>query len=256
MAYYARVVHHGVEKYAAVMGERIQFLSGSFFDPAVVPTGEEVPSTDVQWLAPVRPRTVLAVGRNYREHAKELGNAVPDAPLLFLKQPGTITGHGADILYPSGFGRIDYEGELVIVIGQAVNWQTPKEAIAGAIFGYTIGNDVTARELQKQDGQWTRAKGFDTFGPLGPVVATAYDYRPFRIETRVNGEIRQQGAFSDMIFDPESIVFYASRFMTLQPGDVIFSGTPEGVGPVQPGDLIEITIQGIGKLSNRVKTRE
>lgn len=256
MSQYARVLYHGQEKYARIEGDEARFLSAPFLDPAFRVTEETAPVEDLQWLAPVSPRAALAVGRNYRAHAQELGNSVPTEPLLFLKQPGTITGHGADILYPQGYGRIDFEGELVIVLGRPVNWLTPREAVGGSIFGYTVGNDVTARNLQKSDGQWTRAKGFDTFGPIGPVVATDYDYRQFGIETRVDGVLKQEAEFTDMVFDPEEIVFYASRFMTLQPGDVIFSGTPEGVGPVEPGNIIEISIRGLGKLRNTVKNRE
>ncbi len=256
MELYGRVLYQGQELYIAVTGDSGVVLSGSFLDGSSCPTSNVVPLADCRWLAPLPPRTILAVGRNYRAHAEELGNALPSAPLLFLKQPGTVVGHEAAILIPSDMGRIDFEGELVIVMGRMVSWATPREAIKGSIYGYTIGNDVTARELQKADGQWTRAKGFDTFGPVGPVVARKWDWKSSGITTTVDGVVKQQAPFSDMIFDPEFIVYYASRFMTLEPGDFIFSGTPAGVGPLEPDNIVEISINGIGKLRNTVKRRE
>jgi 2-keto-4-pentenoate hydratase/2-oxohepta-3-ene-1,7-dioic acid hydratase in catechol pathway len=198
-----------------------------------------------------RPGKIIGVGRNYREHAKELGNAVPDEPLLFLKPSTSLLAPGEPIVRPRGWERVDFEGELGVVIGKRCRRVTRAQAMQ-YVGGYTIVNDVTVRDLQKKDGQWTRAKGFDTFCPAGPALITELDPASLRIVTRVNGVVKQDAPTSDMLFDVATIIAAASRVMTLEPGDLIASGTPPGVGPLAPGDVVEIEIAGIGILSNPV----
>jgi 2-keto-4-pentenoate hydratase/2-oxohepta-3-ene-1,7-dioic acid hydratase in catechol pathway len=206
-------------------------------------------------LPPCEPTKILCVGKNYREHLRELhpGEEVPREPLLFLKPPSALLPPGGEICLPPESERVDYEGELALVIGKKVHRPTLEEARA-AIFGFTVANDVTARDLQKKDGQWTRGKGFDTFCPVGPWIKTT-DPGDVLIITRVNGEIHQQARLTQMIFPPAEIVRYAAGIMTLLPGDLILTGTPEGVAPLQPGDAVEVEIQGIGILRNTVETR-
>jgi 2-keto-4-pentenoate hydratase/2-oxohepta-3-ene-1,7-dioic acid hydratase in catechol pathway len=197
------------------------------------------------------PSKIIGVGRNYQEHAKELGNTVPEEPLLFLKPPTAIIASGAPIVRPRGWDRVDFEGELGVVIGQRCHRVT-RETALDYIGGYTIVNDVTVRDLQKKDGQWTRAKGFDTFCPVGPRLVKQLDHSALRIVTRVDGVVKQDAPVSDMIFDIATIIVAASRVMTLLPGDLIATGTPPGVGPIVPGNVVEIEIAGIGILSNPV----
>jgi 2-keto-4-pentenoate hydratase/2-oxohepta-3-ene-1,7-dioic acid hydratase in catechol pathway len=202
--------------------------------------------------APIRaPGKIIGVGRNYRAHAKELDNAVPDEPLLFFKPPSSLVPSGAPIVRPRGSWRVDFEGELGVVIGRTCRRVSKADAM-GYVFGYTIVNDVTVRDLQKKDGQFTRAKGFDSFCPVGPAVVTDLDPTKLRVVTRVDGVVKQDGLTSDMIFDIPTLIEVISRVMTLEPGDLISTGTPEGVGPIQPGNLVEIEIEGIGTLSNPV----
>jgi 2-keto-4-pentenoate hydratase/2-oxohepta-3-ene-1,7-dioic acid hydratase in catechol pathway len=202
--------------------------------------------------APPRPSKIVAVGRNYREHAAELGNAVPDAePLLFLKAPSSLVIDGSDIVLPPESARVDYEGELALVIGRRIkSW--PQERWLDALAGVCCANDVTARDLQKKDGQWTRAKGYDTFCPVGPWIVTDVDPADLDIRTEVNGDIKQHSRTSLMIHDIGAIIEWISAVMTLLPGDLILTGTPEGVGPIEDGDTVSITIEGIGTLSNPV----
>lgn len=215
-------------------------------------TGRSVGAADeVTLRAPVTPRTVLCVGRNYRSHAEEFGNKVPDEPLLFLKPPAAVIGPDDEVVYPRISGRLDPEAELVLVIGK----QARQVAAADAwdvIGGYTCGNDITARDIQKSDGQWTRGKGFDTFCPIGPWVETEYDPTDVGVSCTVDGERRQDGRTKDLIFPIPFLIEYITRFTTLEPGDVILSGTPEGVQPVQPGNTITVEVEGLGALSNRV----
>jgi 2-keto-4-pentenoate hydratase/2-oxohepta-3-ene-1,7-dioic acid hydratase in catechol pathway len=202
--------------------------------------------------APVRaPGKIIGVGRNYRAHAKELDNAVPDEPLLFFKPPTAIIGAGAPIVRPRGWQRVDFEGELAVVIGQRCR-RVSREHALDYVFGYTIANDVTVRDLQKKDGQFTRAKGFDSFCPVGPAIVTDLDPTQLRIVTRVDGVVKQDAPTSDMIFDIPTIIAVITRVMTLEPGDLICTGTPAGVGPIQPGNVVEIEIEGIGTLHNPV----
>ena len=209
------------------------------------------PLDKVQLLAPVVPTKVMCVGRNYREHAAELGNPVPDEPLLFLKPPSAIVGTGHDVIYPEPSGRVDHEAELIVVIGRTAERVSSADAMS-VVGGYTCGNDVTARDIQKSDGQWTRGKGFHTFCPLGPWVETDYDPSDVRVTCTVNGDVRQDGQTRDMIFDIPFLIEYISRFTRLEVGDVIMTGTPEGVGPVKVGDTMSVEVEGLGSLSNTV----
>jgi 2-keto-4-pentenoate hydratase/2-oxohepta-3-ene-1,7-dioic acid hydratase in catechol pathway len=215
-------------------------------------TGQTVGSADeVTLRAPVTPRTVLCVGRNYRSHAEEFGNKVPDEPLLFLKPPASVVGPGENVVYPQLSRRLDPEAELVVVIGKRARRVAEADAW-DVIGGYTCGNDITARDIQKSDGQWTRGKGFDTFCPIGPWVETEYDPTDVGVSCTVDGESRQNGRTKDLIFPIPFLIEYITRFTTLEPGDVILSGTPEGVRPVQPGNTITVEIEGLGSLSNLV----
>jgi len=215
-------------------------------------TGEEVGGLDdVTLLAPVTPRTVLCVGRNYRSHAEEFGNPVPEEPLLFLKPPAAVVGPGADVVYPRLSQRVDPEAELVLVIGRTA--RNVAAADAGTVIaGYTCGNDVTARDIQRSDGQWTRGKGFDTFCPIGPWVDTDFDPSDVAVSCTVDGERRQDGRTKDLIFPIPYLIEYVTRFTTLEPGDVILTGTPEGVAPVEPGNTITVAGEGLGSLTNTV----
>jgi 2-keto-4-pentenoate hydratase/2-oxohepta-3-ene-1,7-dioic acid hydratase in catechol pathway len=223
-------------------------------------TGQKVPLDDVRLLAPVIPRSkVVCVGINYLRHAAELGGDVPDEPLIFLKPNTSVIGPGEPILYPEQSSEVHYEGELAVVIGRICREVSAEDA-PKVIFGYTVANDVTARDLQKKDGQWTRAKGFDTFCPLGPWIETSLDPSNLAVTTELatedqQSETKQDGRTSDMVFSVPDIVEYVSSFMTLLPGDVILTGTPEGVGPMAVGDSVSVTIEGIGTLTNRVMAR-
>lgn len=205
-------------------------------------------------LAPVEPSKIICVGRNYREHAKELNHEIPTSPLIFMKPPSAVIGPGDEIRRPHRLSqRIDHEGELGVVIGKRCYGLANGEDVRPYILGYTCVNDVTARDLQNVDGQWTRAKGFDTFCPAGPVVTDNVDpWSGVRIETRVNGQVRQTGTTADFIFPLDVILRYITAVMTLEPGDLIATGTPAGVGPLQPGDRVEVTVENIGTLSNPV----
>jgi 2-keto-4-pentenoate hydratase/2-oxohepta-3-ene-1,7-dioic acid hydratase in catechol pathway len=239
---------------AAEQGLQIAELAGHPFGAAdsIRFTGKRFEVADVRLLTPVVPSKVLAIGRNYAAHAKELGNEVPAEPLVFLKPSTSVSGPGDPIVRPARLSkRVDFEGELAVVIGR-VSRNVPPERAAAAIFGYTCANDVTARDLQKTDGQWTRAKGFDTFCPLGPWIETQLDPADLEITTTVNGEVRQLSRTSLLLHHVAELVSYVSAVMTLLPGDVLLTGTPEGVGPLVSGDEVSVKIEGIGTLSNRV----
>ena len=217
------------------------------------PTGERVPLAEAKLLAPVIPRSkVVAVGKNYREHAAEMGGEAPVEPLLFLKPNTSVIGPDDAIVLPRQSERVEHEGEVAVVIGRIAKNVSEADA-EDVLFGYTIANDVTARDLQRSDGQWTRAKGFDTFCPLGPVIDTDLDFEHGTIETSVNGERRQQGQLADMVHSVAAIIAYASSVFTLLPGDVILTGTPAGVGPLVAGDTVEVSVSGLGTLSNPVR---
>jgi 2-keto-4-pentenoate hydratase/2-oxohepta-3-ene-1,7-dioic acid hydratase in catechol pathway len=210
------------------------------------------PLAHVTLLAPCLPTKIIGVGRNYADHAAEMGNPLPKEPLLFLKAPSALNDPGGDIVYPRQSRRVDYEGELAVVIGKRCRDVSRADAL-GAILGYTICNDVTARDLQETDGQWARAKGFDTFAPLGPCIVTGLDPAALRVQTRLNGELKQDCPTTKLIFDIPALIEYISAAFTLEPGDVIATGTPSGVGPMQRGDEVSVTIEGIGTLTNRVR---
>jgi 2-keto-4-pentenoate hydratase/2-oxohepta-3-ene-1,7-dioic acid hydratase in catechol pathway len=220
---------------------------------------EEHRLADVRLLAPVLPRSkVIGIGRNYRAHAAEMNSEVPDEPLFFIKPNTSVCGPGDAIAYPSQTKDLHYEGELAVVIGRICR-DVPAERATDVIYGYTIGNDVTARDLQRSDVQFTRAKGFDTFCPLGPWIENDLDPQHFidgvPIQTHLNGELVQDGTTADMVFDIPTLVAHVSSVMTLLPGDVILTGTPEGVGPMQVGDEIEVSVTGLGALTNKVVAR-
>jgi len=211
------------------------------------------PLASLSLLPPVTPSKILCIGRNYSDHAAELGNEVPKEPLLFLKPPSSLLPPGGTVRMPTLSKRIDYEGELAIVIGQRCSHLSPAEDPLDYIRGYTIVNDVTARDIQKSDGQWTRGKGWDTFCPVGPIVSDEIDPLdgdPVTVTTRLNGQIKQQGSTADLIFPLDFLLRYISASITLEPGDLIPTGTPAGVGPVQPGDTVEVEITSLGILRN------
>ena len=214
---------------------------------------DRISLAEASLLPPVQPSKIVCVGRNYREHAAELGNEVPQEPLLFFKPPSSLLPPGGTILRPKVSQRTDYEGELGVVISRRCHRLSDTDDVRPYILGYTCLNDFTARDLQNKDGQWTRAKGFDTFCPVGPVVADGLDpWAGVQLETRVNGDLRQSGNTKDFIFPLDVVIRYISHIMTLEPGDLIATGTPKGVGPVVAGDVIEISIEAIGQLRNPV----
>lgn len=240
----------GPPQYGWILGGRIGPMEG-------IPFGDfrrlelECDLDEVTLLAPVLPGKVLCIGRNYIAHAHEQNAEVPEVPLLFLKPPSAVIGPGQTIRIPPQSQQVEHEGELVAVIGKRGRWIPPEDAF-DHILGYTIGNDVTARDLQRRDGQWTRGKGFDTFCPLGPWIETEFDPSDALVTCHVNGELRQMGSTRDMVFNVRHLIAYASSIMTLEPGDVLFTGTPAGIGPLYPGDLVEVTIEGLGTLANPV----
>jgi 2-keto-4-pentenoate hydratase/2-oxohepta-3-ene-1,7-dioic acid hydratase in catechol pathway len=201
-----------------------------------------------------RPSKIIGIGQNYRAHAAEMGKGISEEPLLFLKPPSAVIADGMPIERPAGYERVDFEGELGVVIGRSA-YHVPREAALDFVEGFTIVNDVTVRDLQKKDGQWTRAKGFDTFCPIGPRVVPGLDPSTLHLTTRVNGVVRQDSPTSDMIFDVPALIAFITHHMTLEPGDIISSGTPSGVGNLNPGDVVEIEISGIGVLRNPVIAR-
>jgi 2-keto-4-pentenoate hydratase/2-oxohepta-3-ene-1,7-dioic acid hydratase in catechol pathway len=219
------------------------------------PTETEVPWENVQLLAPVLPSKVVCVGKNYEEHADELGGQVPDEPLIFLKPATSVVGPDAAVVHPEISEEVHHEAELAVVVSRVARHVRAEDA-SQFIFGYTAANDVTARDLQRKDGQWTRAKGFDTFCPLGPAIETELDpLERLAVICRVNGEVRQAGFTSDMVFGVAEIIEFVTKVMTLLPGDVVLTGTPSGVSKVVPGDVMEVEVDGIGTLRNPVVKR-
>jgi len=211
----------------------------------------ETPLSEARLLAPVQPSKILCIGRNFAEHAKEHDAEVPKVPLIFMKPPSAILDPGEPIVLPPQSQQVEHEAELVVVIGKRTRNVIAEEAHQH-VYGYTVGNDVTARDLQRSDGQWTRAKGFDTFCPFGPWVDTDFDPSDALITCKVSGQPRQMASTRDMVFNVGQLIAFISSVMTLEPGDLIFTGTPAGVGPLQPGDVVEVDIEGLGKLSNPV----
>jgi len=236
-------------------GLSIAEISGHPFSPGgadVKLTGARYPVDDVRLLAPVLPSKIVAIGKNYTEHARETGSEPPTEPLIFLKPSTAVVGPGDPIVRPVHLSsRVDYEGELAVVFGRLCR-DVPPERVPEVIFGYTCGNDVTARDLQAADGQWTRAKGFDTFCPLGPWIETALDPAGQVLTTTVNGEIKQQASTSELVHDIVKLVCYVTAVMTMLPGDVLLTGTPAGIGPLAAGDSVSVDIEGIGRLTNPV----
>jgi 2-keto-4-pentenoate hydratase/2-oxohepta-3-ene-1,7-dioic acid hydratase in catechol pathway len=245
-----RFRHAGADRYGAVEGPLVRPLSAAPWAGGL-PEARPVPLADVQLLAPVEPSKVICVGRNYQAHAKELGNEVPKTPLLFLKPPSSVVGPQDAIRCPEQSSEVHHEAELAVVVGRTLTRASPVEA-RQAIFGYACLNDVTARDLQREEKHFTRAKGFDTFCPIGPVVETALDPTDLSVVCRVNGTERQRGHTRDMVFDPFALLSFISGVMSLWPGDVVATGTPEGVGAIERGDWVEVEISGIGVLRNPV----
>jgi 2-keto-4-pentenoate hydratase/2-oxohepta-3-ene-1,7-dioic acid hydratase in catechol pathway len=232
----------GVEK--GILGDDGQILTQG---------GERVPLAAVRLLPCVSPSKIVCVGRNYADHAKELGNAVPEEPIIFMKPPSSLNAHGAPVVFPALSKLLSFEGELGLVIGRRSRNLSRAEAWR-AVAGFTAVNDVTARDLQKKDGQWTRGKGFDTFCPVGPwwVPKEEVDFESIRVRTLVNGEVRQDGSVTGMLFPVDAILEYVTQFMTLEPGDLIATGTPPGVGPMEAGDVVSVEVTGVGTIENPV----
>ncbi len=229
----------------------LRLLDGPPWD-APRETGDVLPLANATLLAPATPSKIVAIGLNYRDHAAERGKPVPQEPLVFIKPSTCVIGPGAPIEVPGWAGRVDHEAELAIVIGRAARRLASPEAARAHVFGALCANDVTARELQDRDVQFTRAKSFDSFGPLGPCLTTGLDLGDLAIEARVNGVLRQRSRTSQLVFSPEYLVWYVARVMTLLPGDIISTGTPAGIGPLVPGDTVEVEIEGLGVLTNPV----
>jgi len=246
----ARFQVQGRTAYGIVDGAEVTELEGDFFG-ALKTLPVRHANTDVKLIAPCSPSKVVAVGLNYRDHAREMGIPVPDAPIIFLKPATTVIGPGGIIQFPGMSSQVDYEAELGIVIKDRVKDLGPEEA-RRHVLGYTCANDVTARDLQKKDGQWTRAKSFDTFCPIGPWIETGLDPDDLLVESFLNGVRRQSSRTSQFIFKVDQLVSFISQVMTLYPGDLIITGTPAGIGPMKPGDEIEVRIEGIGSLKNTV----
>lgn len=249
----ARFSHDDAILFGIVDDTDLVVLSGDPLFAGYEPTGDRVPIADAVILAPVIPRSkIVCVGKNYHDHAAEMGGEAPEEPLLFLKPNTSVIGPGDAIVRPAISEQTEYEGELAVVIGKVAKNVGQADAL-DHVLGYTIANDVTARDLQRKDGQWARAKGFDTFCPLGPTISTDFDPAEATIETRVNGEVRQKAPLSDMIHSVEAIIEHASAVFTLLPGDVILTGTPAGVGEFGAGDTVEVEITGLGILRNTVR---
>jgi 2-keto-4-pentenoate hydratase/2-oxohepta-3-ene-1,7-dioic acid hydratase in catechol pathway len=254
----ARYVYDGEVAFGVVEGPAggdgdVAEMESHPFGPVTF-TGMRRPLAEVKLLAPVLPSKVVAIGKNYAAHASEMGGDVPEQPLIFLKPSTAVTASGEAIAYPPSSERVDYEGELAVVIGRLCR-DVPVERAGEVIFGYTCANDVTARDQQKTDGQWSRAKGYDSFCPLGPWVETDVDIDDLRLTTTVNGEVKQDGRTSQIVHKVPMLIAHITSCMTLLPGDVILTGTPEGVGPMSVGDEVTVEIEGIGRLVNTVAAR-
>lgn len=244
-------------RYGVVAGEAVYPLTeAEYFNPQEVPQSQAALAvSEVRLLAPVKPSKVVCVGRNYREHAAELGNKMPEEPLLFLKAPSAVIGNEEVIELPAASDQVEHEGELGVVIGRTTHRIKSDEDPLDYVLGYTCVNDVTARDLQRKDVQFTRGKSFDTFCPVGPVVVTDLDPLDVSVVTRLNGDIRQQGRTSDMAFPVPFLIKYIADIMTLYPGDLIATGTPAGVSRMKPGDVVEVEVAGVGILRNQIQSR-
>jgi 2-keto-4-pentenoate hydratase/2-oxohepta-3-ene-1,7-dioic acid hydratase in catechol pathway len=237
-------------QYGWITGDKVGTIEGDIFG-AFQRDEAKIPLDSVRLLPPTTPRKIICVGRNYAAHAKEHGADIPEVPLIFLKPPTSLIAHKDTIVLPPQSRQVEHEAELAVVIGRAGRWVTPDEAL-DLVFGYTVANDVTARDLQRSDGQWTRAKGFDTFCPVGPWIETEFDPADAVITCHVNGEMRQMASTRDMIFTVKQLIAFVSSVMTLEPGDLLLTGTPAGVSPLNPGDTVEVSIEGLAKLNNPV----
>jgi 2-keto-4-pentenoate hydratase/2-oxohepta-3-ene-1,7-dioic acid hydratase in catechol pathway len=233
-----------------IMADKIGPIEGDVFS-TFQRQEARIPLEDVQLLPPTSPGKIICVGRNYAAHAKEHDVEVPEVPLIFLKPPSSLIAHQQKIVLPPQSAQVEHEAELAVVISRPGRWITPEDALSH-VFGYTIANDVTARDLQRSDGQWTRAKGFDTFCPMGPWIETEFDPADAVITCHVNGEMRQMASTRDMIFSISQLIAFISSVMTIEKGDLLLSGTPAGVSPLNPGDQVEVSIEGLGSLSNPV----
>jgi 2-keto-4-pentenoate hydratase/2-oxohepta-3-ene-1,7-dioic acid hydratase in catechol pathway len=257
---YCRFLDQDVVRYGLIEGpivSRTLTLAPRAFSDFSAAEPAEIPLSAVRLLAPVEPTKIVCVGRNYREHAKELNHAIPTEPLIFFKPPSSIIGPEETIQRPADLSeRVDYEGEMGVVIAKRCFRIPEGEDVRPYILGYTCVNDVTARDLQNKDNQWSRAKGFNTFCPVGPVVADDLDpWKGVRVQTRVNGELKQDGVTSDFLFPLDLLLRYITSFMTLEPGDLIATGTPQGVSPVKAGDVVEVSVEGVGTLRNPLVDR-
>ncbi len=249
----ARIAHPQGVAFVAVHGEEAAEIAEHPFGTPTF-TGRKWPLADVRLLAPILPTKIIGIGRNYADHAAELGNEVPAEPLVFLKPNTSVIGPNVEIKIPASSERVDFEGELAVIIGQPCR-EVAKAKAMSVVMGYTIANDVTARDLQRKDVQFTRAKGFDTFCPMGPFIETEFDPSDVRVVTELDGEVKQDGRTSLMVHDIPALIEYVSGIMTLLPGDVILTGTPAGVGPMKAGQTVSVTVDGLGTLTNPVANR-
>jgi len=250
-------------RYGLIVGDCVRalldadpFAAANALDSLAHAAEQALPLVEIKLLAPVKPSKIVCVGRNYREHAAELGNKMPDEPLLFLKAPSSIIGPEDAIRLPPESSQVEHEGELCVVIGRRLSRLADGENPLDYVLGYACVNDVTARDLQRKDVQFTRAKSFDTFCPVGPFIETELDPLDLQVETRVNGEIKQHARTSAMAFDVPFLLRYISRAMTLLPGDIVATGTPAGVSRLKDGDIVEVEVEGIGAIRNQVKSSE
>lgn len=248
-----RYTAHGADPAFGILdGDDVVELHGDPLLVGIVPSDTRVPIADIKLLAPVIPRSkIICVGRNYADHAKEFGNAVPKSPMLFFKPNTSVIGPHDNVVVPEWMGRVDLEAELTIVIGNITKNIAVDDALS-SVFGFTVANDISSRTLQDADGQWARAKGADTFCPVGPAIETELDYANVTVSSAVNGEPHQNGNTSDMVFSVPELIAFASQSFTLLPGDLILTGTPAGVAQIKPGDMIEVSVEGIGTLVNPV----
>jgi 2-keto-4-pentenoate hydratase/2-oxohepta-3-ene-1,7-dioic acid hydratase in catechol pathway len=241
-------------RYGWVLDERVGVLDGSPFG-TFSRREADILLEDVALHPPILPGKIICIGRNYAAHAAEHGSDVPEMPLIFLKPPSSVIGSEQSIVLPPQSGQVEHEAELAVVIGRSGRWINLLDAM-DYVLGYTIANDVTARDLQRRDGQWTRSKGFDTFCPVGPWIETEYDPTDRLIQCRVNGELRQMASTRDMVFPIRQLIAFISSVMTLEPGDLLLTGTPAGVSPILPEDVVEVSIDGLGVLRNPVKAED
>jgi 2-keto-4-pentenoate hydratase/2-oxohepta-3-ene-1,7-dioic acid hydratase in catechol pathway len=252
---HARARHGAHVVFGEVIGEVFTVIATAGHHPDAPPHGAALPIEDLALLPPVAPSKIIAVALNYKAHAAEMRKPTPEEPMFFMKPPSAIIGNGDRIVLPPDSNEVHHEGELGVIINKSLHNATPEEA-EQAILGVTCVNDVTARDIQRRQNHYTRAKGYDTFCPVGPFVVTGVDIRDLRVRVRVNGETRQDGRTSDMIFGPLELLSFISRVMTLHPGDLVSTGTPAGVGPLRAGDTVEVEIDEVGQLRNHVVAAE